>query len=95
MAVTARRVTVGAVATELTTAPPGPAAGSMPDLILGGRITVRNRGAAAVFVGPGDVATTTGFELAVGEQLVLDLFQGERLYGIAAAAQRVDVLEQT
>lgn len=89
-----RRVGVLVTVTEITAAAVAPAPGAAPDVFAGGAVTLRNKGFASVFLGGSGVTATTGFELAVGESLTSQLNQGERLYGIAAAAtQRVDVLE--
>lgn len=53
----------------------------------------RNRGTAAVYLGPSTVLTSTGFQLDPGESvsLPLDAFGASGIYGIAASgSHRVD-----
>lgn len=85
MAVQHAQVTVGVAATALNV-------GAKADNMVGKSIVARNRGTASVFLGDATVTTGTGFELGVGESVTLDLADGEVVYGIAAANQRVDVL---
>lgn len=85
MAVQAAQVSVGTTETELT--------GTQTDATAGQSLVVRNRGTADVFVGGTGVATSTGFKLAAGDSVSLELGQGEKLYGIVAAgSESVHVL---
>jgi hypothetical protein len=54
------------------------------DSIRGISAAVKNAGAASIFLGPDDVTTATGYELAAGGELGIDLAPGEELYGIVA-----------
>ena len=78
-AVTMTRVTVATTATLIYTAP---IAGT-------GRVLVRNPSAVSVYVGSAAVLTTTGFEIAAGDSLAINLSYGDTLYGIVAAATQV------
>lgn len=73
MAVQAAQVTVGTSATSLT------ASG-----VAGARAIIRNAGSTSVFLGPSDVTTTTGYELATGESVEFALTSGSELFGIVA-----------
>lgn len=46
---------------------------------------VKNKGAASVYLGDVTVTDSTGFELASGEAIVVNLAGEEKLYGICAA----------
>lgn len=47
-------------------------------------VTVRNDdGANPIWLGPSDVATTTGLKLPIGETTEVTLWPGDALYGIA------------
>lgn len=79
MAIYSARVSVSTVAVRLDA-----------DVITGApvrrSILIRNRGTAAVFLGPPGVTTATGYQLDAGESLGADTFDDlEPLYGIAAA----------
>lgn len=69
-------MSVGTSETELT--------GTQTDSTAGQSLVVQNRGAADVFVGGTGVTTSTGFKLAAGDSVSLDLGQGEKLFGIVA-----------
>lgn len=86
MAVTAAQVSVGTTATLLSA--------SDTDNISGQALVVKVTSAATapVFLGPANVTTTTGFEVAIGGSISLDLGQGETLYGVATTIQTVHVL---
>lgn len=86
MAVSAAQVSVGTTATLLT--------GGETDTVHGQAIIVKVPSAATapIFLGPVGVTTTTGFEVAIGGSIALDLGQGESLHGVAATAQTVHVL---
>lgn len=62
------------------------------DNYAGSTVLVYNNGTATVCVGPSGVSTSTGFRLAAGASVSLDLNPGESLYGIGAAAWSADVL---
>lgn len=84
MAVSSAQVTVGTSATLLA---------SDSGINIGLQVTLKNKGAAVVFIGPAGVTTGNGYELAVGEVLPRDLGPGEELYGVVATAtQPVHVL---
>lgn len=53
------------------------------------RITVRNRGAGAVYLGGADVASTTGYQLDATEAVGWDLNHGDSVYGITASSTAV------
>lgn len=85
MAVEGAQVSVGTTETELT--------GSQTDTIAGQSLVAINKGAASVFLGGTGVTTSTGFELAAGESVSLDVNQGEQLFGIVGSGtQDVHVL---
>jgi hypothetical protein len=86
MAVTAAQVSVGTTATLLSA--------SDTDNISGQALVVKVPSAATapVFLGPANVTATTGFEVAIGGSISLDLGQGESLYGVAATIQTAHVL---
>lgn len=88
MAIAARRVSVEVTATRLDTV------ADDADSISGQSILVRNKGTVSVYIGPSNVTTATGFELAVGESASFEASVGDALYGIAASGgQTVHVLE--
>lgn len=62
------------------------------DRSAGQRAVLKNTGAATVFVGGSGVTTATGYPLAVGDILNLELSEGGALYGIAATTGTVAVL---
>lgn len=78
-AVVINRVTVATTATLIYTAP----------LAGNSRVLVRNPSAVSVYVGPAGVLTTTGFEIAAGDSLGINLSYGDALYGVVAAATQV------
>lgn len=55
------------------------------------KVAIHNAGAADIFVGPSDVATTTGFPIPADSTFIYDAElggqYGEDLYAIAAGAQ--------
>lgn len=73
------RVTVATTATLIFTAPLSGMA----------RVLVRNPSAVSVYVGDVSVLTTTGFEIAAGDAVGINLDSGDKLYGIVAAATQV------
>lgn len=75
MAVAATRVSVGTTATQLD-----------GNLYGNSAILIRNRGSAPIYVGPASVTTATGFELAAGEYVTVDIDGHDAgLYGITAS----------
>jgi hypothetical protein len=78
-AVAINRITVGTSATLIFTAPPAGVA----------RVLIRNPGAVSVYVGPAGVTTATGFEIAAGDSVGLNLSYGDPIYGVVAAATQV------
>jgi hypothetical protein len=72
-AIVVTRVTVATTQTLVYTAASG-----------GSRILIRNPGAASVYLGATGVLTTTGFELAAGDAVMLPLEPNDLLYGIVA-----------
>lgn len=78
-AVAISRVTVGTSATLIFTAPPAGVA----------RILIRNPSTVSVYVGPAGVTTATGFEIAAGDSLGVNLSYGDPIYGVVAAATQV------
>jgi hypothetical protein len=73
-----RRVTVAVTATLLYTAPG-----------FGGKVLIRNPSAVSVYVGPAAVLTTTGFEIAAGDALSVNVYPNDAVYGIVAAATEI------
>lgn len=84
MAITSTTVAVGVSATPLSN-PEG-------DHVGGQSVAVAVPDGATVFVGAGDVTTSTGFP--VTGSFEVDLDKGETLYGVAASAVTVNVLRQ-
>lgn len=80
MAVSAARVTVETTAVALNSVAAG-----------GTTLRVKN-GAAVVSLGDSGVTTTTGFDLAVSGELVVELESGEQLFAICATSSNVQVL---
>lgn len=78
-AVVYTRVTVATTATLLYTAPNSSV----------GRVLVRNPSTVSVYVGDINVTTANGFEIVAGDALGINLFNGDKLYGIVAAATQV------
>lgn len=84
MAIKANRVTVTTTATELT----GTDDETSYEGILGVASTILIKvpsGGTEVFVGGPDVTSATGFSVAAGEVLPLDLRKSDRLYAITAS----------
>lgn len=81
--IAASRATVAATATAIVTAGTS-----------GARVTLHvPTGGATVYVGPSDVATTTGLRIVAATTLSLTLPPAATLYGIVASStQAVDVL---
>lgn len=78
MAVTAERVTVSTTAVALNGTDTG---------VSGTVVTVKNTHATdALVLGASDVTASTGFSLAAGATLTVELSAGEQLYGIRGAA---------
>lgn len=78
MAVSAAQVSVTTTATALTTAE--------TDSRSGESIAVTNTDASvAVYLGPAGVTSSTGYKLAAGASIGVDLDLGETLYGITAS----------
>lgn len=75
-AVAINRVTVATTATLIYTAP----------LAGNSRVLIRNPSAVSVYVGPSGVTTATGFEIAAGDSLGINLSYGDTIYGVVAAA---------
>lgn len=87
MALTGRRVTVATTATRLDVA----------DTNNTNRRSLRvlnTAATAAVILGGSDVTATSGYSLAAGANITIDLAHDETLYGIVAAAtETVHILE--
>lgn len=79
MAVTAERVTVGGTAVALNPAGPGV------------RLHITN-GAAAISLGDAGVTTTTGFDVAIDGELVVEVDPGDQLFAVSAGSSDVQVL---
>ena len=61
--------------------------------MAGFQVTLKNKGAAAVFLGPSGVTTGNGYELAANDVLTRECAPGEEIFGIAASgSQAVHVL---
>lgn len=78
MAVKADVVSVGTSPTQLTVY-------SNPDLGGSTGSTVSVHPASAIFIGGPDVSTASGYPVAGGVDLAVDLDMGERLYAVAAS----------
>lgn len=78
-AVAVSRITVGTSATLIYTAPLAGVA----------RILIRNPSTVSVYVGPVGVTTATGFEIAAGDSVGINLGYGDPIYGVVAAATQV------
>lgn len=76
MALQAAQVAVSTIAVELTSR-----AATDPR----SSIAVQAPAAAALYVGPAGVTAATGYLIAAGQSIGLDLGPGERLYGILAS----------
>jgi hypothetical protein len=84
MPVNTRHVTVGTTAVVLAAIDPDDSA----------TVTIRNSGAASIWIGNAAVTTDTGYELAPDAEITADLDGGESLYARAAAGgQAAEVLE--
>ncbi|MCI0687572.1 MAG: hypothetical protein L0Y54_10100 [Sporichthyaceae bacterium] len=84
MAITAARVTVSTAAIALNAAESG--------AVSGARLVVKNTHATdACDLGDSSVTAGTGFSLAAGATLTIDLPHGEQLYAIRSAAADVVV----
>jgi hypothetical protein len=78
MAVTAGQVVVSTTAVALNGADTG---------VSGARLIVKNSHATdALILGASDVTTSTGFSLAAGATLTVELTAGEQLYAVRGAA---------
>lgn len=75
MAVSAARVTVATVAVALNTADTG-----------GMTLAIKNTSANAADLGPSTVTAGTGFDLAAGATVTVQLDPGDVLYAIRSAA---------
>lgn len=75
MSVATSRVTVATTATLLATAG-----------VNGVDLAVRNAGGASIYIGPADVATSTGFEVEPGSTWNGRLRGHDAIYGIVAAS---------
>lgn len=73
------RVTVATTATLIFTAP----------LAGNSRVLIRNPTAVSVYVGGSGVTTATGFEIAAGDSLGINLSYGDAIYGVVAASTQV------
>lgn len=83
MAVSAAQVTVSTTAVALQPVESG---------VAGGRLFVKNAGAADLVLGPSDVTAASGFLLAVDEMLEIPYSYGERLYAVCATSTTAHVL---
>lgn len=87
MAVTAAIVSISTTPIALT------AVDATPDIVTGQLVTVKNTTAAAsIFLGGSTVSTATGYPLAAGEVVKVELEEDEVLYAIAVAAGTAAVL---
>ena len=77
MAVSAQRITVSTTAVALNTD---------TDSVGGTTLVVKNTSANAADLGPSTVTATTGFDLAAGASVTVELGLGEQLYAIRSAA---------
>lgn len=77
MAVSAQRITVSTTAVALNTD---------TDTVGGTTLVIKNTSANAADLGPSTVAATTGFDLAAGATVTVELGLGEQLYAIRSAA---------
>lgn len=75
-AVVINRIVVGTTATLIFTAP----------LAGNSRVLIRNPSAVSVYVGPSGVTTATGFEIAAGDSIGINLSYGDTIYGVVAAS---------
>lgn len=81
MALNARRVTIAVTATRIDAADTSNATPR--------QLRIANAGAAAVILGPATVTATSGYSLAAGANITVELDSTETLYGIVAAATEV------
>jgi hypothetical protein len=77
VAIGTQQVSVGTTATRLDPTPVG--------AITRESCVVRNRGAAAVFLGGSTVTTANGFQLDPGETFTADVQASDGLFGIVAS----------
>lgn len=77
MAVSAQRITVSTAAVALNTD---------TDTVGGTTLVIKNTSANAADLGPSTVTATTGFDLAAGATVTVELGLGEQLYAIRSAA---------
>jgi hypothetical protein len=77
VAVTAQRVTVSTTAAALNTD---------SDTRGGTTLVIKNTSANAADLGPSTVTASTGFDLAAGATLTVELGPGEQLFAIRSAA---------
>lgn len=88
MSVAPARVTVTTVATRLDVTAEADYAAGAPAFVrtYGQAMVVRNRDTSnSVYLGGPTVTAATGFELAAGESMSLDLANNDALYGITAS----------
>lgn len=84
MAVSSAQVTVTTTAQELSQ---NEADGDGHATLL-----LSNNGSVDLYVGPSGVTTGTGFKVAAGASLSVDLSPGERLFGVTGSSSSVHVL---
>lgn len=84
-AITASRVTVATTATLIFTTTGGTG---------GSNVLIRNPGTVSVYLGGSGVTAATGFELAPGDAVSLQIRRSDTVYGIVASGTNiVHVLE--
>ena len=71
----------------------GTALYSTSNLVGREAIAIKNNGAVTLYLGPSGVTSTTGYPLAAGESLVIELGPDVTIYGIAASSCNVRILE--
>lgn len=77
MAVQTAQITVGTTAVELT--------GSQTDSVAGSSLAVRAPSTAEMWVGAAGVTPSTGWPVAAGQSLALDLTGDERVFAVLAS----------
>jgi len=77
MAISAQRLTISTIAVSLNTD---------TDVSGGTKLLVKNTSANAADLGPSGVTAGTGFDLAGGATVAVELGPGEVLFGIRSAA---------
>lgn len=77
MALQTAQVAVGTTAVELT--------GVTTDRRADSSIAVQAPAAATMYIGAAGVTASTGWPIAAGQTLAVDLQSGERLYGVLAS----------